>query len=103
MNRSEIRKATKLLPPWFTKRMMTDSWCFGLHLVTCEVMVIETIRTVHKAADGTLWIDVAMRQEDGLVVARDRIPSAMLLTLSERVTASVNVAHIVAADELCYS
>lgn len=93
----DIEEAEELLPAWFVRRMMGDTWRFGLLLVTRQVLVIETIRRVTKAADGTIWLDVSMHNE-GIVDALGKAPYVFAPT--SRCEASVNAAHVVAALDL---
>ena len=54
------REAIRLLPVWFTERMMTDAWFFGLLLETGHTLCIERIVEVTQGDDGTIWLDVVM-------------------------------------------
>ena len=101
----EVEAAQKLLPAWFVQRMMTDEWTFGLLLATGQVLVINRIASVHQAADGSIWLDVEMREkrEDSwLEPELGKMPSNLnyLLAPTERNDASINAAHVVAAFEL---
>jgi hypothetical protein len=98
---SGIARAKRLLPAWFVERMMTDSWYFGLLLVTGQVLVIESIRDV-RGTEGNVWIDVTMYGKDGNHTFHEfkdlRWPCVYSPT--GRTEASVNAAHVVAAFEL---
>jgi hypothetical protein len=91
--KARLERCQKLLPAWFVPRMMDDTWVFGLLLSTGKVLAIEHIDEVHRAADGSLWIDVDM--------CGDPVDAwAALHAPTSRTRASVNVAHIVCALEL---
>lgn len=94
-----IAAATKLLPAWFTERMMTDSWVFGLLLSSGQVLVFETITALHQAADGSLWIEVLMLDHGGTAPKRG-LARNLILAPTSRCEASVNVAHVLCAFEL---
>jgi hypothetical protein len=106
-NDARIERAAALLPAWFIPRMMEDHWTFGLLLVTSDVLVIENITDVHQAADGGLWIDVQLSGHDGFIASSHKHPGfavwrklRMLSAPTDRLSATVNAAHIVAALEL---
>ena len=92
--KARLGRCQQLLPAWFVPRMMDDTWVFGLLLSTGRVLAVEHIDEVHQAADGSLWVDVDMRE--GPV---DTWPTVIHAPTS-RTRASVNVAHIVCALEL---
>jgi hypothetical protein len=96
---ADVARATKLLPAWFVPRMMTDTWFFGLLLVTGEVAMIDTIHRVHQDAAGGLWLDVGMLESNQLSteVVDGR---SVLWSPTSRHTATINAAHVVAAFEL---
>lgn len=86
----------ELLPAWFTKRMMSDSWAFGLLLSTGHTLYIERISNIVVAIDGNLWIDVVMK--DGRPISD--FGDKLLISPTSRTTASINAFHVVAAVEL---
>lgn len=88
---SQIEPFLKLLPGWFTDRMMTDSWSFGLMMSNGMTIGIQDIQKVWQAADGSVWLDVTLLsgEYDGVWTAP-----------TTRTTASINASHIVAAFEL---
>ncbi len=94
-----FEEAVKLLPAWFTSRMMTDQWVFGLLTVTGQVIVISCIESIIRAADGTLWLDVEMHQQS-IGVADPIFREKGFFAPTSRTTASINANHIVAAFEL---
>lgn len=90
----EVEEATKLLPAWFVGRMMTDSWTFGLALVSGSMLVISNIDAVTQAADGSMWLDVHLHQ------GSPDDERGRLYAPTSRLEASVAVAHILYAVEL---
>ena len=85
----------KLLPAWFTWRMMTDHWTFGLLTDTGVTIVVTNIDRVVQASDGSLWLDVELAWKLDLPASETLFTSP-----TERTLASVSVSHIVAAFEL---
>lgn len=66
-------------------------------------MVIEHISNVHQAANGSIWLDVKMREKAAWLESElGDSPSRLtyLAAPTERASASVNAAHVVAAFEL---
>lgn len=53
------------LPAWFTERMMTDCWMFGLLTTSGDIIMIESMTKIVHAADGSLWADVKFHEESG--------------------------------------
>ena len=90
-----VEEATKLLPAWFIPRMMEDVWSFGLLMTTGVTIAIQQIRSVHQAADGSIWIDVILSDGDDPFDA-----SGKFVAPTSRLEASINTSHIVAAFEL---
>lgn len=90
-----------LLPAWFSARMSSDNWSFGLLLSNGWVMAINTITRFSQAADGTIWIDVEMAEER-LGFWDGNLPKDTVIFRSPttRTTASLNAAHVIAAFEL---
>jgi hypothetical protein len=99
---NRIRRALSVLPAGFVERMMTDTWYFGLLLVTGQVLVIESIRDVRGTPEGNVWIDVTMHGKDSNHAFQEfkdlRWP--WVYSPTGRTEASVNAAHVVAAFEL---
>lgn len=90
----------RLLPAWFTPRMLDDEWAFGLLLVTGVVLGISHIERVVQAADGSLWLDVDMMENYASVSIHKDFWSSVVVAPTSRLRASVNAAHVVAAVEL---
>jgi hypothetical protein len=91
-----LAEAQRLLPAWFTARMMTDSWSFGLLLDTGDTLWIERIDRVRQGANGMIWIDVTMLRNS----PRDEGRYGGLFAPTSRLSASVNASKIVLALEL---
>jgi len=100
-NAMRAAAATALLPAWFTERMLSDVWTFGLKLATGEVMVIDTINEVRRASDGSIWLDVSLVEEfEPLNETVRALGDCFIWAPTSRTDASVNAAHVVAAFEL---
>jgi hypothetical protein len=93
-----LKEATELLPAWFTERMMTDVWSFGLLLVTGQMLHIEHIYAV-TGSPGNVWIDVRMHS-DLPGEGEDWHEHIVCSPTQDRRTASINAAHVVLAVEL---
>ena len=94
-----IRDSADILPAWFIPLMMDDEWTFGLLLATNDVLVIKSINRVTRAADGGIWIDVNM-EPDKTTMGSASGGYSFLYAPCERMKASINAAHVVAAFEL---
>ena len=95
---TDVQLASKVLPGWFVPRMMDDVWNFGLLMVTGDILAIEAISAI--SVDGK-WLEVRLLTEE-CVQTKNYLPKQICAT-GERVTASVQVAHVVAAFELAYT
>ncbi len=93
-----LREAAKLLPAWFTPRMVDDNWFFGLLTVTGHVICISTINSVTQAADGTIWLDADLLTEKPGQFHKSL--GNPILAPTSRTDVSINASHIVAAFEL---
>ncbi len=80
------------LPAWFVPRMMAGNGGLGLYLITGIVLPIERIDRVHRACDGSVWLDVILTLPDDATDLKLTIPA----TCAE---ATINAAHVVAAIE----
>jgi len=81
---------TDWLPAWFVPRMMKGNGGLALYLATGVTLPIERIDQVHRAADGSVWLDVILTLPED--AASDRSPIA-----ASHPEATVNAAHVVAA------
>jgi hypothetical protein len=93
-----IAEAESLLPLWFVPRMMTEEWVYGLMMSWGNVVAVERIQAVHRAADGSLWLDVTLAPADDCW-GGNYDPNVFGAPSSRR-RASINVAHVAAAFEL---
>lgn len=88
----------KLLPAWFTERMMSDSWSFGLLMITGDVIAIESIRKITQDANGNIWLDAQLLEHEPFV---DNVNGhRILISPTSRTGITINAAHVVAAFEL---
>jgi len=99
----EMAEAKRILPAWFIPRMIDDSWHFGLLTTSGHIIEIECIYRVLQDANGGIWIDVALVEMNGHFFGDDKTSQSLgkrFAAPTGRHTASINVAHIVAAFEL---
>jgi len=78
---SHWNRAAEILPAWYTSRMMSDQWCFGLWIVSGQMIAITNIKSL---SDDGEWMDVELAEVSDLpkpyadnrdvivAVARDR-------------------------------
>ena len=96
-----IDRCAKLLPAWFVPRMMDDNWHFGMVLVTGQALYVEHLHDVRKAADGSIWLEVALYdQEDASTHLWKFKHFPLVGAPTSRKRASVNLAHVVFVTEL---
>jgi hypothetical protein len=93
-------RAARLLPAWFTRRMMGDCRSFAFILTNGDVVHLEAIQDVQQAADGTIWLDVALHQQhhprlQGALL----FPGRQIFAPTSRTTASINASHVMMAFE----
>lgn len=93
----ELAVENKLLPAWFTERMMTDCWSFGLLMVTGDVIGIENIWKVTQDANGSLWLDATLLPGS---FGEELQGHRLFTSPTSRTSVSINTAHVVAAFEL---
>lgn len=96
----EIKENAKLLPAWFTWRMMMDQWGFGLMLTNGAILAITTITKVTRDTSGALWLDVELMEGLGPLPLQRKMAGPIIYAPTTRLTASVAAAHVVAAFEL---
>lgn len=78
------------LPAWFVSRMMEGNGGLALYLTTGVSVPIERIDQIHRASDGSIWLDVILTvPEQG---AMDRTALA-----ASQPEATINAASVVAA------
>jgi hypothetical protein len=96
---AETERAKRLLPAWFVARMMGDTRNFAFLIATGDVVHFENILDVHQAADGSLWVDVALVDHVPMSNHGRGIKVRDIVAPGGRKTTSINVAHIVMAFE----
>ena len=96
---ADTERAKRLLPAWFVGRMMGDRRNFAFLMATGDMVHFETILDVHKAADGSLWVDVAL--VDGVPMSNQGCSTKgrHIVTPVDRQIASINIGHIALAFE----
>lgn len=94
----EFKEPAELLPAWFTERMMSDVWSFGLLMITGDVIAIESINSITKDASGNLWLDAILL--DSLLGVEDTNGHKLFLAPTSRTKISINSSHVVAEFEL---
>ena len=90
-------KAIEILPAWYTGRMMSDYWLFGLY--TCDGSVILVHRILAISDDGK-WMDVELSDPETGEKYRDTFTKVICAVASDRTTSSVQISNIVAAVDL---
>ena len=93
---SDYEVAHDILPAWYTKRMMSDDWLFGLLSVSGDILVINKITGLSDNGD---WIDVQLALESELNV-KIKNNSCIFAVSDDRREASVRVKAIATAFEL---
>lgn len=94
----EFEENAELLPAWFTQRMMSDVWSFGLLMITGDVIAIESISSITKDASSNLWLNaILLDSRFGQEVVNGH---KLFLSPTSRTKVSINSSHVVAAFEL---
>lgn len=94
---ASIRKYIDLLPAWFSERMMTDSWSFGLLMITGDIIAIQYIFAISQDASGNLWLDAMLQDSDSDYEVNNR---KAFVSPTSRNQVSINASHVMAAFEL---
>lgn len=94
----KIASAQELMPVWFVPRMMSEQWIYGLMMSYGQLIAIEIINDITRAADGSIWIEVTLAPADDYW-GTNYDPSVFGAPTTRR-KASINVAHIAAALDL---
>jgi hypothetical protein len=92
---------TGLLPAWLGRRMVGLRGCFGLLLVTGDVMRVTSIAAAHQSSEGVILLDVLLDHAgvpDGLDLAW-RSKHFLGAPVPGATVATVNLAQVVAAVE----
>ena len=98
---TDASAAAEVLPAWYTSRMMTDHWTFGLLTAAGKMVVITRITAL---SDDGRWIDVELAESEVLDWLPKDYPADFLFAVGpERTSASLQISKIVAAVELMNS
>jgi hypothetical protein len=94
-------EAERLLPSWLGRHLVAMHGRFGLLLATGDVMRITSISSVHHSSDGVILLDVLLDSAgipDGVDLAW-RSKHFLGAPVPGATTATINLAHVVAAVE----
>jgi hypothetical protein len=90
-------KVAEILPAWYTRRMMRDTWLFGLYTCDGRVVLITSIAAV---SDDGAWLDVELADPDTGNELKTKFPDCIYSVDEQRTRASVRVDSIVSAVDL---
>lgn len=95
---TDYSKASEVLPAWYTGRMMSDLWQFGLLTVDSGVIAIRQIKSI---SDDGKWMDVEL-------LTKDEVPKGInehfvTAICDDRRSASIQIDKIILAYELISS
>lgn len=90
-------RASEILPAWYTTRMMSDDWLFGLLTTDGRTIVI---RRINRISDDGKWLDVDLDVKKYTNVDDSDNPKYVFAIAEDRTSSSIQVATIVAAMEL---
>ena len=92
--------ARELLPCWFTDRILAEPGRFAALLDTRQMLIIDAIKAVRQAPNGSVWLDV----EIVVPYRKEGFPWGHFPVLKscspDRATCTINAAHIVAVVEV---
>lgn len=94
---TDASAAVEVLPAWYTKRMMTDHWCFGLLTKSGATIAIKRITAI---SDDGKWMDVELATPDEVTPLNGKVSALVGAIADDRTSASIQIANIVAAREL---
>lgn len=94
---SDWTRAAEILPAWYTSRMMSDQWCFGLWTVGGQMIAITSIKSL---SDNGEWMDVELAEASDLPQTFPGNPDVIVAVASDRTRASIKIANVVAATDL---
>lgn len=89
--------AFEVVPTWYTGRMMTDDWLFGL--LTSDGRVIAITRITAVSSDGK-WMTVELAESDQLPSNLSKYGLPVFAVAQDRTRASVQINSVVAAIDL---
>lgn len=90
-------KASEVLPAWYTARMMRDDWLFGLLTNDGRIFAIKQITAI---SDDAKWMDVLLAEADEVKGLKFGGGSFICAVATDRVQASLQIAHTVGALDL---
>ena len=90
-------KASEVLPAWYTARMMDDDWLFGLLTNDGRIFAIKQITAI---SDDGKWMDVRLAEADEVEGLKFGGGTFICAVAADRVQASLQIEHIVAALDL---
>lgn len=93
----DFGRAIEVLPAWYTQRMMSDWWTFGL-VTECGKTIV--IRRINAISDDGKWIDVELAEPSGEFKESDGMLTAVA---GDRTSASLQISKIIMAYELATS
>ena len=99
-NAEEIQEYIDLLPAWFTERMLSDTWNFGLLMATGDIIAIQYIHSITQDASGNLWLDAKLQND---CIKDSVMGHKIFVAPTSRDNISINSSHVVAAFELADS
>jgi hypothetical protein len=89
--------AFEVVPAWYTSRMMTDDWLFGL--LTSDGRMIAITRITAVSSDGK-WMTVELAENDQLSSDLSKYGIPVTAVAQDRTKASVQIDSVVAAMDL---
>lgn len=90
-------QAFEVVPAWYTSRMMTDDWLFGLLTSDGRIIAITKISAV--SSDGQ-WMTVELAEYDRLPSDLSKLGTPVFAVAQDRTKASVQISSVVAAMDL---
>ena len=95
---TDASEAAEILPAWYTSRMMSDTWLFGLLTSTGQMVVITRITAL---SDDRNWMDVELAERTDLTSVEKNYRAELICAVGpDRRRASVQISNIVAAIDL---
>lgn len=92
----DVGMASEILPAWYTSRMMSDWWLFGL--LTADGHLI-AIRRITAVSDDGKWLDIELAESDDVEHLHEQY-QLVTAVAPDRLAGSVQIYSIVAAIEL---
>src|SRR5262245_55309819 len=94
---TDSSRAAEILPAWYTSRMMSDDWLFGLLTSDGRMIAITKITAV---SDNGKWMDVCLATSEQANTLMQKHPNVLVAVANDRLSASIQIAKIVAAMEV---